>query len=335
MPLSNLDKVQVTGTWYTIDDEPATGSVTFRPSHWLVDPDTDTFVVPVDFVVTLDATGSIDIELPATDDPDLSPIGWSYLVTVQVVGALTQMPPFVLEIPWDGGPIDLTDVLPPPIVPPVPSGNYITVQTLNSRVPANAEPGQFLRWRSDGSGGEWVTVTPGGGGDGAAWHTGVDAPTPGLGNDGDYYLRGNGDVYAKEGGAWVPTGVNLRGPQGAPGTDGIDGSPGPPGADGQDGDDGLSAYEVAVAEGFVGTVEEWLESLVGPEGPPGEDGQDGEPGPPGTTDHGALTGLTDDDHPQYPLVVNTDGDPGRTIYTGSVAPASPVAGDVRIRPSEA
>jgi hypothetical protein len=29
---------------------------------------------------------------------------------------------------------------------------------------------------------------------------------------------------------------------------------------------GDSAYEVAVAEGFVGTEEEWLESLVGPAG---------------------------------------------------------------------
>lgn len=29
---------------------------------------------------------------------------------------------------------------------------------------------------------------------------------------------------------------------------------------------GYSAYEVAVQEGFVGTVEEWLESLIGPEG---------------------------------------------------------------------
>lgn len=38
------------------------------------------------------------------------------------------------------------------------------------------------------------------------------------------------------------------------------------------GDDGDSAYEVAVNEGFVGTVEEWLQSLVGADG---EDGVDG------------------------------------------------------------
>lgn len=35
------------------------------------------------------------------------------------------------------------------------------------------------------------------------------------------------------------------------------------------GADGLSAYEIAVEHGFVGTEEEWLASLQGPPGPPG------------------------------------------------------------------
>lgn len=37
--------------------------------------------------------------------------------------------------------------------------------------------------------------------------------------------------------------------------------------------DGLSAYEIALKNGFVGTVEEWLESLRGPEGPQGSQGE--------------------------------------------------------------
>ena len=68
---------------------------------------------------------------------------------------------------------------------------------------------------------------------------------------------------------------------------------------GDTGEDGASAYEVAVENGFVGTEEEWLESLVGPQGEPftyddftqdqldglqgpigetGEDGEDGQDG---------------------------------------------------------
>ncbi len=55
-------------------------------------------------------------------------------------------------------------------------------------------------------------------------------------------------------------------------SNGQQGEPGPAGSD------GLSAYEVAVANGFTGTEEEWLETLVGPQGdigPAGADGADG------------------------------------------------------------
>ena len=46
---------------------------------------------------------------------------------------------------------------------------------------------------------------------------------------------------------------------------------------------GYSAYEVAVQNGYEGTEEEWLESLVGPEGPEGPQGEDGPVGPTGLT----------------------------------------------------
>jgi hypothetical protein len=50
---------------------------------------------------------------------------------------------------------------------------------------------------------------------------------------------------------------------------------------GTTGQPGQSAYEVAVDEGYTGTVTEWLASLVGPEGPPGDTGPTGLQGPPG------------------------------------------------------
>jgi hypothetical protein len=49
----------------------------------------------------------------------------------------------------------------------------------------------------------------------------------------------------------------------------------PPGAPGADGNDGLSAYEVWLGEGNVGTEQDFLDSLVGPPGEDGEDGTDG------------------------------------------------------------
>ena len=45
--------------------------------------------------------------------------------------------------------------------------------------------------------------------------------------------------------------------------------------------EGKSAYQVAQEAGFEGTVEEWLDSLVGPEGDPGPQGPQGDPGPQG------------------------------------------------------
>ena len=47
------------------------------------------------------------------------------------------------------------------------------------------------------------------------------------------------------------------------------------GTNGQDGEDGLSAYELAVNNGFIGTETEWLASLQGLDGEDGQDGADG------------------------------------------------------------
>lgn len=60
------------------------------------------------------------------------------------------------------------------------------------------------------------------------------------------------------------------------------GSNGKDGADGKDGQNGLSAYELAVQEGFAGTLAEWLVSLKGADGKDGTDGKDGVNGNDGT-----------------------------------------------------
>jgi len=47
---------------------------------------------------------------------------------------------------------------------------------------------------------------------------------------------------------------------------------------------GASAYDLAVSQGFTGTLNDWLLSLVGPQGPAGAtgpQGTQGAPGPPG------------------------------------------------------
>lgn len=65
------------------------------------------------------------------------------------------------------------------------------------------------------------------------------------------------------------------------GRPGPQGPPGPAGDPGAPGKDGKSAYQIAQEEGFTGTEEEWLKSLIGPEGPEGPQGQPGPQGEPG------------------------------------------------------
>jgi len=78
--------------------------------------------------------------------------------------------------------------------------------------------------------------------------------------------------------AWLASLVGATGATGATGPAGPAGETGPAGATGATGPagaDGDSAYDVAVANGFVGTEAAWLASLVGAAG---ADGADGAPG---------------------------------------------------------
>lgn len=61
---------------------------------------------------------------------------------------------------------------------------------------------------------------------------------------------------------------------------------------GKNGTDGESAYEIALRHGFVGTEEEWLESLKGSDGSNGKDGTDGEDGKDG---QGGTVAIPDSD----------------------------------------
>lgn len=78
----------------------------------------------------------------------------------------------------------------------------------------------------------------------------------------------------------------LKGAKGDKGDQGIQG------LQGVQGETGVSAYEEAVANGFVGTEAEWLASLVGPQGPKGDTGDQGPQGIQG------LKGDTGDQGPQ-------------------------------------
>lgn len=64
------------------------------------------------------------------------------------------------------------------------------------------------------------------------------------------------------------------------------------------GQPGLSAYELAVQAGFVGSLAEWLDSLQGPAGPQGLQGPAGTQGPVGPQGERGLQGLQGPQGPQ-------------------------------------
>ena len=119
---------------------------------------------------------------------------------------------------------------------------------------------------------------------GAKGDTGEQGPIGPEGPQGPIGLTGpKGDKGDQ--GIQGETGLTgATGPEGPMGPEGPQGLPGLDGTDGTNGADGESAYEIAVANGFVGTEVEWLASLkgdqgiqgeVGPQGPAGTDGEDG------------------------------------------------------------
>ena len=72
---------------------------------------------------------------------------------------------------------------------------------------------------------------------------------------------------------WIQ--ANVQGEKGDQGVAGANGANGTNGIDGQDGVDGLSAYQIAVNNGFVGTEQQWLGSLKGATGNSGANGTNG------------------------------------------------------------
>lgn len=188
---------------------------------------------------------------------------------------------------------------------------------------------------------EWVTSLEGAvGPTGATGATGPQGPAGATGATGPQGIQGlTGDTGPQgpqgiqgDMGPAGPLGLTgpegPQGPQGIQGETGLTGATGATGPQGIQGEAGISAYEEAVALGFVGTEAQWLASLVGPQGPQGIQGETGLTGATGAT--GATgpqgpqgiqgeTGLTGATGPQGPQGIQ--GIQGETGLTGPMGPA--------------
>lgn len=149
MPL-DLDLVRVTGRFVFASGPPASGEVTFAPSHYLRHRPSGTVVLPSTIVARLDDDGHLydpsdplsgpGIALPATDDPNVEPVGWSYVVTETIdVPTDTRVTRtrsgYRLTLPRAAATVDLADVATQE--PPEPTASPgVSLATFRTWLPA-------------------------------------------------------------------------------------------------------------------------------------------------------------------------------------------------------
>lgn len=112
MPTSvhDLNYITVTGKYEDYQGNPLSGSISFMPSTVLLDFGADVIMMPVTFTATLSGTGSFSIDLPATNDPDITPVGWTYTVQENVPTGRR----YEISVPYNspGGTLSLVEVVP-------------------------------------------------------------------------------------------------------------------------------------------------------------------------------------------------------------------------------
>lgn len=162
--------VRVTARYLLRDGRVPNGTVTFS-SPQILRAD-GAIVMPVDIVAQLDDNGAIDLQLPATNDPDVSPQGWAYTVQERIDGCAGRR--FAMAVDAAGGDIDLATVAPVVAAPAMGALSAYnlaigTVTTLAAGYPAAARirgtlPNQVIDLdipASDGGGG--AAALPAGG----------------------------------------------------------------------------------------------------------------------------------------------------------------------------
>jgi hypothetical protein len=77
------------GTYVNLEGDPISGLVRFTPQSIIKDEDQNQIIVNSPITEVLDATGSFSVVLPLTDDTDVAPIPFAYLVEEEFFGGRT------------------------------------------------------------------------------------------------------------------------------------------------------------------------------------------------------------------------------------------------------
>lgn len=140
MPLpSNYDRVPVRGKYVYLDGTPASGQIKFTGKVPAVSDAFDTIILPNTIVATLDSSGAFTVSLPATNDPDVLPNGWTYTVQETFAGGGGRTYEIDVPLSAQATGIDLSEVAPLPASSGAPTA-FVTLTAFQNHV-TSAEGG--------------------------------------------------------------------------------------------------------------------------------------------------------------------------------------------------
>jgi hypothetical protein len=109
----NWNLITVVGTYVDLSGNPLAGTVSFTPIGTVIEVKDAVYkqiIIPATVTATLNASGTFSINLPASDDPDVTPNGWTYLV-VETFGGFTNS--YSITVPISTvGTLDLSTIAP-------------------------------------------------------------------------------------------------------------------------------------------------------------------------------------------------------------------------------
>lgn len=125
---TNLTTVEVTGRFIDQAGSAVRGSVTFDLDTYLLDADESVVITESSVTAVLDATGSFAVDLATTNDPDVTPNGWTWTLTPNFDG----FAPLTFALPANLAPsVDIT-VLSPALPNPDPVYSYVLVSAVGA-----------------------------------------------------------------------------------------------------------------------------------------------------------------------------------------------------------
>jgi peptidoglycan/xylan/chitin deacetylase (PgdA/CDA1 family) len=144
---ANIETVTVFGKYIDFTGTPMQGTVSFVPSQrYVTDSTADVLIFSAPLVATLDSDGAFSIEVPATDDPDITPQGFTWTVTESFNRKSGRT--FAIAVPQDTPDpgIDLVKVAP---VLPADNVAYIVTSVDGETGPVSLE-GKYAPLGEDG-----------------------------------------------------------------------------------------------------------------------------------------------------------------------------------------